>query len=111
MKEGGSLYYNYIVNEKRNGVIKVRERYWYVVTGLTHGQDDVYVTVSRQHGLQPTLEKAKAELEAVLREVEQDAEDNDYTFTHDFNADRTQLTIELDNYNWEIWKIHKVKRN
>jgi hypothetical protein len=89
----------------------MRERYWYVVTGLTHGQDDVYVTVSRQHGLQPTLEKAKAELEAVLREVERDAEDNDYAFTHDFNQDHTQLTIELANYNWEIWKIHKVKRN
>lgn len=91
--------------------MKVRERYWYVVTGLTHGQDDVYVSVSRQHGLQPTLEKAKAELEAVLREAEQDAEENDYTFTHSFDPERTQLTLDLDAYNWEVWKIHKVKRN
>ena len=44
----------------------MRERYWYVVAGLNHGQDDVYVTVSRQHGLQPTLEKAQAELRAIL---------------------------------------------
>ena len=89
----------------------MRERYWYVVTGLNHGQDDVYVSVSRQHGLQPTLEKAQAELEAVLSEVEVEAEENDFRFDHYFNDDRTKLTIELDDCNWELWQIHKVKRN
>ena len=87
----------------------MRERYWYVVTGLNHGQDDVFVTVSREHGLHSTLEKAKAELRAVLSEALQDAEDNDYTFDYTFEDDR--LTLELDNYNWEVWQIHKVKRN
>ena len=87
----------------------MRERYWYVVTGLNHGQDDVFVSVSRQHGLQPTLEKAQEELRAVLAEALQDGEDNDYTFH--YTMEDMKLTLELDNYNWEIWQIHKVKRN
>lgn len=87
----------------------MRERYWYVVTGLNHGQDDVFVNVSRQHGLQPTLEKAQEELRAVLAEALQDGEDNDYTFH--YTMEDMKLTLELDNYNWEIWQIHKVKRN
>ena len=87
----------------------MRERYWYVVTGLTHGQDDVYVTVSRQHGLQPTLEKAQEELRAVLSEALQDAQDNDYTF--DYTMENDRLYLELNDCDWEIWQIHKVKRN
>ena len=109
MKEGGSLYYNYIVNEKRNGVISMRERYWYVVAGMVHGQDDVFTSISQHHGLQPTLEKAKAELRAILSEVLQDAEDNDYTFHYTMEDDR--LTLELNDVDYEVWKIYKVKRN
>ena len=109
LKEGGSLYYNYIVNEKRNGVIGMRERYWYVVAGMIHGQDDVYTSISKLHGLQPTLEKAQAELRAILSEVLQDAEDNDYTFH--YTMDNECLTLELNDVDYEVWKIYKVKRN
>lgn len=87
----------------------MRERYWYVVAGLNHGQDDVYVTVSRQHGLQPTLEKAQAELRAILVDVQNDADENDYTFDYTLSDD--SLTIDLDDCNYEVWKIYKVKRN
>lgn len=109
MKEGGSLYYNYIVNEKRNGVISMRERYWYVIAGTIHGQDDIFTSISQQHGLQPTLAKAQAELRAILHEVTQDAEDNDYTFHYTMEDDR--LTLELNDVDYEVWKIYKVKRN
>lgn len=109
LKEGGSLYYNYNVNEKRNGVIGMRERYWYVVAGMIHGQDDVYTSISKHHGLQPTLEKAQEELRAILREVLQDAEDNDYTFH--YTMDNERLTLELNDVDYEVWKIYKVKRN
>lgn len=87
----------------------MRERYWYVVAGLNHGQDDVYVTVSRQHGLQPTLERAQAELRAILVDVQNDADENDYTFDYTLSDD--SLTIDLDDCNYEVWKIYKVKRN
>lgn len=90
-------------------MIKVRERYWYVVAGLNHGQDDVYVTVSRQHGLQPSLEKAQAELRAILVDVQNEADENDYTFDYTLSDDT--LTIDLDDCNYEVWKIYKVKRN
>lgn len=87
----------------------MRERYWYVVAGLNHGQDDVYVTVSRQHGLQPTLEKAQAELRAILADVQNEADENDFTFDYTLSDD--SLTIDLDDCNYEVWKIYKVKRN
>lgn len=87
----------------------MRERYWYVVAGLNHGQDDVYVTVSRQHGLQPSLEKAQAELRAILVDVQNEADENDYTFDYTLSDDT--LTIDLDDCNYEVWKIYKVKRN
>lgn len=87
----------------------MRERYWYVVAGLNHGQDDVYVTVSRQHGLQPSLEKAQAELRAILVDVQNEADENDYTFDYTLTDDT--LTIDLDDCNYEVWKIYKVKRN
>lgn len=87
----------------------MRERYWYVVAGLNHGQDDVYVTVSRQHGLQPSLEKAQAELRAILVDVQNEADENDYTFDYTLSDD--SLTIDLDDCNYEVWKIYKVKRN
>ena len=87
----------------------MRERYWYVVAGLNHGQDDVYVTVSRQHGLQPSLEKAQAELRAILVDVQNEADENDYTFDYTLSDDT--LTIDLDDSNYEVWKIYKVKRN
>lgn len=87
----------------------MRERYWYVVAGLNHGQDDVYVTVSRQHGLQPSLEKAQAELRAILADVQNEADENDYTFDYTLTDD--SLTIDLDDCNYEVWKIYKVKRN
>ena len=87
----------------------MRERYWYVVAGLIHGQDDVYVSISRQHALQPTKEKAQAELRAILNEALQDAEDNDYTFDYTMEDDR--LTLELNDVDYEIWQIHTVKRN
>ena len=87
----------------------MRERNWYVVTGLIHGQDDVYVSVSKQHALQPTKEKARAELRAILNDVQQDAEDNDYTFDYTMEDDR--LTLELNDVDYEIWQIHTVKRN
>ena len=87
----------------------MRERYWYVVAGLNHGQDDVYVTVSRQHGLQPSLEKAQAELRAILVDVQNEADENDYTFDYTLTDD--SLTIDLDDCNYEVWKIYKVKRN
>lgn len=112
MNIGTVLYYNYIVNEKekkRNGVIGMRERNWYVVTGLIHGQDDVFVSVSKQHALQPTKAKAQEELRAILSEAFRDAEDNDYTFDYTFEDDR--LTLELNDVDYEIWQIHTVKRN
>lgn len=87
----------------------MRERYWYVVAGLNHGQDDVYVTVSTQHGLQPSLEKAQAELRAILVDVQNEADENDYTFDYTLSDDT--LTIDLDDCNYEVWKIYKVKRN
>jgi hypothetical protein len=87
----------------------MRERYWYVVAGLTVGQDESFVTVSKNHGLQPTLAKAQAELREILADVQNEAEVNDFTF--DYRLDDTKLTIELDDYNYEIWQIHKVKRN
>jgi hypothetical protein len=87
----------------------MRERYWYVVAGLTVGQDDTFVTVSKHHGLQPSFEKAQAELRAILADVQNEADENDYTF--DYTLDDDRLTIELDNYNYEIWRIYKVKRN
>ena len=87
----------------------MRERYWYVVAGMIHGQDDVYTAISKQHGLQPTLEKAQAELRAILSEVQQDAEDNDYTFH--YTMDNERLTLELNDVDYEVWKIYKVKRN
>jgi hypothetical protein len=109
---GTVLYYNYNVNKKekkRNGVIGMRERYWYVITGLIHGQDDVFVSVSKQHALQPTKEKAQEELRAILSEALQDAEDNDYTFHYSLENDR--LTLELNDVDYEVWRIHTVKRN
>ena len=87
----------------------MRERYWYVVAGLIHGQDDVYVSISRQHALQPTLEKAQEELRAILSEALQDARDNDYTFGYTMENER--LYLELNDCDWEIWQIHKVRRN
>ena len=87
----------------------MRERYWYVVAGMVHGQDDVFTSISKQHGLQPTLEKAQAELRAILEDVQQDAEDNDYTFCYTMEDDR--LTLELNDVDYEVWKIYKVKRN
>lgn len=87
----------------------MRERYWYVVAGLTVGQDDSFVTVSKNHGLQPTLAKAQAELREILADIQNEAEVNDFTF--DYTLDDTKLTIDLDDYNYEIWQIHKVKRN
>ena len=87
----------------------MRERYWYVVAGLTVGQDDSFVTVSKNHGLQPTLAKAQAELREILADIQNEAEVNDFTF--DYALDDTKLTIDLDDYNYEIWQIHKVKRN
>ena len=109
LKEGGSLYYNYIVNEKRNGVIGMRERYWYVIAGMIHGQDNVFTSISQQHGLQPTKAKAQAELRAILSEALQDAQDNDYTFHYEIGDD--SLTLELNDVDYEVWKIYKVKRN
>jgi hypothetical protein len=109
LKEGGSLYYNYIVNEKRNGVIGMRERYWYVIAGMIHGQDDVFTSISKQHGLQTSYAKAQEELRAILAEALQDAEDNDYTFHYTMEDDR--LTLELNDVDYEVWKIYKVKRN
>ena len=87
----------------------MRERYWYVVAGMIHGQDDVYVSISRQHALQPTKEKAQAELRAILNEALQDAEDNDYTF--DYTLENDRLTLELNDVDYEVWRIHTVKRN
>ena len=87
----------------------MRERYWYVVAGLTVGQDDSFVTVSKNHGLQPTLAKAQAELREILADIQNEAEVNDFTFH--YTLDDTKLTIDLDDYNYEIWQIHKVKRN
>ena len=87
----------------------MRERYWYVVAGMIHGQDDVFTSISKQHGLQPTLEKAQAELRAILSEALQDAEDNDYTFHYAMEDDN--LTLELNDVDYEVWKIYKVKRN
>ena len=87
----------------------MRERYWYVVAGMIHGQDDIFTSISKQHGLQPTLEKAQAELRAILSEALEDAEDNDYTFHYSMEDDR--LTLELNDMDYEVWKIYKVKRN
>lgn len=87
----------------------MRERYWYVITGLIHGQDDVFVSVSKQHALQPTKEKAQEELRAILSEALQDAEENDYTFHYSLENDR--LTLELNDVDYEVWRIHTVKRN
>ena len=87
----------------------MRERYWYVVAGMVHGQDDVFTSISKQHGLQPTLEKAQAELRAILEDVQQDADINDYTFHYTLEDDR--LTLELNDVDYEVWKIYKVKRN
>ena len=87
----------------------MRERYWYVVAGMIHGQDDIFTSISKQHGLQPTLEKAQAELRAILSEALEDAEDNDYTFRYSMEDNR--LTLELNDMDYEVWKIYKVKRN
>ena len=109
---GTVLYYNYIVKEKekkRNGVIGMRERNWYVVAGLIHGQDDVFVSVSRQHALKSTKAQAQEELRAILAEALQDAEDNDYTFHYTMEDDT--LTLELNDVDYEIWKIYTVQRN
>lgn len=87
----------------------MRERYWYVVAGLVVGQDDTYNVVSRDHGLHSTLEKARAELREILADIQNEAEVNDFHFDYTLTDDK--LMLELDANNYEIWQIHKVKRN
>lgn len=87
----------------------MRERYWYVIAGMIHGQDDVFTSISKQHGLQTSLAKAQEELRAILAEALQDGEDNDYTFRYTMTDD--SLVLELNDIDYEVWRIFKVKRN
>ena len=87
----------------------MRERYWYVIAGMIHGQDDVFTSISKQHGLQTSLARAQEELRAILAEALQDGEDNDYTFRYTMTDD--SLVLELNDIDYEVWRIFKVKRN
>lgn len=55
--------------------------------------------------------KAKANLERILQEIADEAQDNDYTFTFHWNNDQTYLEIEFGTGSVETYSIHKVKLN
>ena len=55
--------------------------------------------------------KAKANLERILQEIADEAQDNDYTFTFHWNNDQTYLEIEFGAGSVETYSIHKVKLN
>ena len=44
-----------------------------------------------------------------LLQKDYEADENDYTFDYTLSDD--SLTIDLDDCNYEVWKIYKVKRN
>ena len=55
--------------------------------------------------------KAKTNLEAILQEIVDEAQDNDYTFTFRWNDDQTFLEVEFGTGSVETYSIHKVKLN
>jgi hypothetical protein len=55
--------------------------------------------------------KAIANLEAILHEVEDEAQREDYNYTSRWNDDHTYLEIEFGTGSVETYSIYKVKLN
>jgi len=92
---------------------KERVRYFYVVAGMYDGNgDDIsYTILNNNHSLFTNKEKAKQELREILQEIQQDAEENEFTFEHYFTNNDESLQIVFETGTEERYNIYKVKLN
>ena len=87
-----------------------RLKYVYVVVGVSEPEmEQSYLIVSEMHAGHSNLEKAQRELGAILDEIRQEANENEYEFTYEMNND--SLSVDFNNGTQEYYKIYKILVN
>lgn len=87
-----------------------RLKYVYVVVGVSEPEmEQSYLIVSEMHAGHSSLEKAQRELCAILDEIRQEANENEYEFTYEMDND--SLSVDFNNGAQEYYKIYKILVN
>ena len=89
-------------------------RFVYLIVGIRDDEanGEGYARCIGDHGCVFTSKrKAMANLEAILHEVEVEAQREEYNYTPRWNNDHTFLEIEFGTGSVETYSIHKVKLN
>ncbi len=88
------------------------KRYVWVVAGLNDNSanfEGVTLMVSEPCGAHTSHLKAKAELEAILEEIRQEANDGEYEFNYEM--DDWHLSVDFESGSHEYYRIYKMLVN